>query len=75
VGEIRDRGFLDADMGRGFVEARAFANRAGAGLLILESLVAALLVEFGLDGGFEIVVGGTKAFPDLASAGTSRAGS
>ena len=66
VGEVRDGGFLDADMGGGFVEARAFANRAGAGFLILESLVAALLVEFGLDGGFEIMVGGAKAFPDLA---------
>ena len=53
-------------MGGGFVEARAFANRAGAGFLVLESLVAALLVEFGLDGGFEIMVAGAKAFPDLA---------
>ena len=36
-----------------FVEACAFADRAGAWFIVLEAFVAALLVEFGFDGGFE----------------------
>ena len=48
-----------------FIEACAFANRAGSGFIILQALVAALLVEFGFDGGFKFAFL-AETFPDLA---------
>ena len=54
-------------MRRRFIEACAFADRAGSGFIILEAFVAALLVEFGFDGGFEFAFL-AESFPDLAEA-------
>ena len=48
-----------------FIEASAFADRAGSGFIVLKAFVAALLVEFGFDGGFEFAFL-AETFPDLA---------
>ena len=67
AGEVGDGCFLDPHMGGRFVEACAFADRAGAWFIVLEALVAALLVEFGFNRRLKVAVF-AEAFPDFAEA-------